>query len=454
MSNPNTWIEYEKREVDKKARQLVIPNNLHFENDKLTIKRTDYPNLEVIWANHCGLKEVDLDLPYLETLSLTGNQLKKISLWGILNLKNLTIPYNQLVQLDVWFLDNLETLHCYNNRLKELNASHLEKLEDVNCANNYKVIIDDEVEIAYSDSMTSLNLEGSTNLKYLDADLNHLEDLSFTSKLPKLEEISLKQNKGIQYREVSEIKDGEDELYFLDPKPTETIFFNSPFLTRVDISNSNIKNWINLTETKEPVIENDKIDEGYANSSENPQTEWEQRAYERQQAQEKEAFEKGEHVWKGQEQLDLSNRDYIKSITIDGNDNYPKSLVSINLGGNYLSEVIVRNMPNLVRLIISHNKIGNLVIENCPKLDLLYDYKSGDESRVAPEDAKEYQEEIDNPLREEEKESKDEVIKPQNTAIVGNYQQLIVITGFLTLLLILCLVVVRMISFLAKKAAT
>src|SRR5690606_3379906 len=59
------------------------------------------------------------------------------------------------------------------------------------------------------------------------------------------------------------------------------------------------------------------------------------------------------------------------------------------------------------RLIISHNCVKNLVIENCPQLDqsLFYHYKSSDETRAAPSDAREYNEEADNPIKQQEQEA-------------------------------------------------
>ena len=76
-----------------------------------------------------------------------------------------------------------------------------------------------------------------------------------------------------------------------------------------------------------------------------------------------------------------------------------------------MEEVIIRNLPNLRRLIISHNSVKNLIIENCPQLDkngLIYDYKSGDGSRIPPPDAREYDEERDNPIKQEEREKQRE----------------------------------------------
>jgi hypothetical protein len=80
-------------------------------------------------------------------------------------------------------------------------------------------------------------------------------------------------------------------------------------------------------------------------------------------------------------------------------------------------------MPNLERLIISHNKVSNLIIENCPKLDLLYDYKSGDENRQAPTDGQVYDDDKDNPLKKEE-EQKNKESEQHLTQITQLIQQI------------------------------
>jgi hypothetical protein len=48
------------------------------------------------------------------------------------------------------------------------------------------------------------------------------------------------------------------------------------------------------------------------------------------------------------------------------------------------------------------------VIENCPKLDLVYDYKSNDNERAVPIDGQVYDDEQDNPLKKEEEQRRRE----------------------------------------------
>jgi Leucine-rich repeat (LRR) protein len=412
------WLET----IDKNDPILEIPREFHskhgsewetckitFPDNKIVIK--DYPNLKVLYANHCDLEEVEIDCPSLEILSLTGNKLESIDLTNVPNLRNLTIGNNNLKELNIKHLKNLETLWCFKNKLRKLDVSGLEKLEDLNCSDNkwgrvvstkthgfyYCKDKENILKTIVIKRMSLLKLDGCSNIRILDIDLNDLEDLSFTSQLPKLEEISLNENKMKIFLEMK--RTGECSAYHEDPEPTETIIFNSPYLTRVNISFSNIKSWENSykTEAKED-------DEGYTSGGEDKPTDWEQRNYERQQAKLQKDFEEGKHVHQGQTHLDLSGCDFISSITIDGDKNYPQSLQSINLGDNCLNEVIIRNLPNLKRLIISHNKVNNLVIENCPQLSEggIYDYKSNDNERAVPIDGQVYDDEQDNPLKKEE----------------------------------------------------
>ncbi|WNE40025.1 MAG: hypothetical protein GBAus27B_000092 [Mycoplasmataceae bacterium] len=423
------WKDYEKT-LDKTIELLEIPkethnkhgfewqtNKVYFPDEKLVLKGKDYPNLRVLYAIACGLKEVELDLPSLEILWINDNQLENFDYTKLPNLRILVVSNNRIKDLEFIniFCEKLETLWVNNNHLGELDISGMSKLENLNCSWNtpsFRIIKRTDkdtgkiVEWKTWETMNSLKLDGCVSLKRLDADMNAFDDLSFTQNLPALEWISLRENKVKRYLDTSKNSTKSDSYLYEEPEETETVIFNSPNLETVEILNSNIKEVINKSKAKTEVIDN-KTDEGLWSASEDAPTKYEQKVYEEQQKKEKEAFEKGEHVYRGQTHLDLSNRDYINSITIDGNDNYPHSLVSINLGGNYLSEVIVRNLPNLRRLIISHNKVDNLVIKNCPQLKLIYDYKSGDEDRTPPLDAKEYNEK-ENPIKQKEEKEKQE----------------------------------------------
>ena len=403
----NTQINFTdwEKTLDKTKTELEIPNHLFFEDDKLQLTKENYPDLKVLHANSCGLKEIELDLPNLEVLWINDNKLGYFDFTKLDNLRILVISNNHIRDLELidLFCPKLETLWCFNNYLEKLNCSGMEKLEDLNCSDNSHSFFITDNNFFQFRSMNYLNLDGCDNLKYLDADLNDLEDLSFTYQLPKLEEISLKQNKEIQYIKSKEV--GKNQIYHKDAIPNEKIIFNSPKLVRVDISNSNIVSYENLFKTE--IMENNKIDEGSANRAEDAENEWERRACERRQRKEQTDYEQGKHVWAGQEHLDLSNRSYIQAITIDGQANYPQSLTSINLGGNCLEEVIIRNLPQLTRLIISHNNCKNLVIENCPQLKKhgIYQYKSG-AGENTPGEGQIYQDETDNPFKQQEWEQK------------------------------------------------
>lgn len=194
----------------------------------------------------------------------------------------------------------------------------------------------------------------------------------------------------------------------------KTLIVNSNGLKEVDYKNSNILKFDNkIPNQKLNIIDND-IDEGYFSdeerkpTSQNPATDWEDRAYRRQQAKKKDDFIKGEGIYEGQTEIDLSHHKFIGAMNLDGNK-FPKSVTSFNLGDNYLTSLKVVDFPNLQRLIISHNtKLTEetITIDNCPKLDkngiLFYDHKSNDETRTPPPDAREYDEERDNHFKKQQ----------------------------------------------------
>jgi hypothetical protein len=68
----------------------------------------------------------------------------------------------------------------------------------------------------------------------------------------------------------------------------------------------------------------------------------------------------------------------------------------------------VRNLPNLRRLIISHNSVKKLTIDNCDQLDIIYDYKSNDNERAVPINGRAYDDERDNPFKQAEEQRKRE----------------------------------------------
>jgi hypothetical protein len=92
----------------------------------------------------------------------------------------------------------------------------------------------------------------------MDVDMNNLQDLDF-SHLTFLEEISLKFN-------------GVDADFVIENSLKDAkVNFNSPYLQRIDISNSNITSYENIHKTE--VKENNKIDEGYASGAEDSENE-------------------------------------------------------------------------------------------------------------------------------------------------------------------------------------
>jgi hypothetical protein len=386
------WEEHiEDLDFDKDMSTLIIePNKYIFEDNKLTITKEEFPKLKVLHANNCGLEDVEIDCPTLTWLYLNGNELTSIDLSKVPNLEVLWVSHNQLETLETKHLKNLETLWCFNNCLRELNCFGMKNLEDLNCSNN--AWYGEEIESTsssviktISSMMETLWLVGCSNLKYLDADLNDLEDLSFvTSQLTSLEEISLRQNKQEQLYWLDE--NGEKKMGYNETAVDEELILNSSYLTRVDISNSNFKGFINKA-NKEQGKETEVIQ---SSDNEDAPTEWEQRAFERRQQKERERYglgdkpsptEQDENIITdptqltndypklldkaGQDQdLDLSHMDLTGTLIIDGYQGR-----KINVGNNYLSYLAVRNCPNLHTLRYAHNAMRHDVwIDNFSNL--------------------------------------------------------------------------------------
>ncbi|WNE40517.1 MAG: hypothetical protein GBAus27B_000584 [Mycoplasmataceae bacterium] len=394
VQNWEQWLIQKSKKNKNRTHLIIKPNKFRFPVNKLTITKEQFPKLTHLYANNCGLQAVGLASDTLTHLYLNGNELTNIGLDEVSKLQEITVSNNKIESLEVKHLKNLKDLNISNNvgKLRSLDISNLTSLSNL---------------VASASYLKEIISENCVNLESLDIDINDLNNLDF-SHLTKLIKISVRQNNMLS-----------------TVRSKKTLLLNSSHLEHINALASDVKEIINRGViynqfNPEPFLATlDNLDKftiiwkntkkQQQKTSEDAPNLWEQDEYERQQEREREEFEKEGHIYQGQTHLDLSGSNWIKSIEIDGDKNYPQSLKSINLGDNYLEEVIVRNMPNLVRLIISHNKVSNLVIENCPKLDLLYDYKSGDESRVAPPEAQEYQEEKDNPIKQEQ-EDKNKII--------------------------------------------
>lgn len=387
-SQLQNWEDYEVT-LDKTKSELIIePNKYRFNDNKLVINKADYPNLKIIYACGVGLESVEINHDGLESLNLTSNKLSDINLQTP-NLNSLSLGDNRISRIEVKHLEGLKYLRLNNNCIKKLDVRGMQLLKFLDASHNLKFeyyVPDYNDDFDDFFGFEEILLGDNPDLENLDLGENQIEKLDFPW-LPKLSDLSLRQNK--------------KSIGKLTPQK-KTLILRSPKLAFLDYHDSNIEKVIH----KEGLEGSIEIcnDESYQNKdgTHNPSvsTRWEQRQLEKQKQKEKADFESGKHTFEGQVCLDLSNRDYIKSITIDGDKDYPQSLESINLGGNYLSEVIIRNLPNLIKLIISHNRVKKFVTDNCPLLSIVYEYKSNDNNRTPPPDAREYNEETDNPLDE------------------------------------------------------
>jgi hypothetical protein len=160
---------------------LEIPNNLHFEKNKLIITKEDFPNLKTLYACGLGLAEVELDCPNLENLYLVGNKLTEIDLSKTPNLVNLLIN---------------------KNRIRKINASHLKSWEDLRCNNNSLYFPDSYLDVSGCENLVNLDCsecfmkklilgKKHKKLAILDADYNPIYNLNFPT-LPNLRMLSLR----------------------------------------------------------------------------------------------------------------------------------------------------------------------------------------------------------------------------------------------------------------------
>jgi hypothetical protein len=161
-----------------------------------------------------------------------------------------------------------------------LNASHLEKLETLDCSYNvfgFKIFAETDTSnhgMCYN--MRKIEVRGCSNLKYLDCDMNDLEEVDF-SELTSLKEVSVRENgKKISHfiyeDETDRDENGnakEKQVSFMEETDIDKIpTVNSDELKEVDYKNSNVSKFDNrISNQKLSIIDND-IDEGYFSDEE------------------------------------------------------------------------------------------------------------------------------------------------------------------------------------------
>ena len=188
-----------------KADQLEYLNIQHTALRVYSLKPTQYPKLNrlYLYLDDCGVHQVDLSgNPLLQSVGIHSNRnIVFINLNGCSRLEDLSVIRTGVGSLDCGACTALKTLRVYENySLTELDLSSCKELEDVDCHDNRLQMLNvaglEKLDILYCNDnryLTTLDLTGLVNLWDLECQGNRIEWLNLEES-PLLAELVKKVN--------------------------------------------------------------------------------------------------------------------------------------------------------------------------------------------------------------------------------------------------------------------
>jgi Leucine-rich repeat (LRR) protein len=155
--------------------------------DKNQITRLDLsavPQLKVLSCGDSPITELDLSaVPQLTNLSCWGNKLTKLDLSAVPLLSTLLCYENQITELDLSAVPHLTNLSCWDSPITELDLSAVPHLTDLCCGSSYLTELDLSAVpqltnlICYENQITGLDLSALPHLTNLICDENQITEL-------------------------------------------------------------------------------------------------------------------------------------------------------------------------------------------------------------------------------------------------------------------------------------
>ena len=127
----------EKFPINGRA-EITEINNAYGEELEGDLVIQDFPNLQKIsFSNNKKITSLKVsNCPRVEEIDIYGNEISRIEINELTNLKHLICSSNQLKKIDVVQNKNLKTLVCFNNPLEKLDG--LENLCELSYFNGGK----------------------------------------------------------------------------------------------------------------------------------------------------------------------------------------------------------------------------------------------------------------------------------------------------------------------------
>lgn len=404
------------------------------------------PKLKTLNVPYNQLNAIELsNQTELETLNVRNNNLTKLVLRNNSKIKTLICSYNKIRNLRINHCKDLKKIECENNLLESLEFIDLPKLEHISCFGNFRTLF------FIAQGLNKLVIKNCKSLKFLDCGENSLERLILKDH-PELEQVSVKGNnlEALSIEDCPKLGYLDFSLqgdYIIDQdglpsicSTRQTYYFTDKqscqSLERVKFGERTKTYFI---EGKQSIPFNPKedfkyfpklTDFGVSNIDDDPDFEaWLDKKKEEREAEEQRKLREAnplptedenydpdpEQKKKKNDEIPLcpwvlpTSKANIKKIDLPHKHlmgkliiaDYP-DLTFINVGNNDLEALIIRNCPQLKRLIYAHNNLreSEAEISGCPKLTSINNYKcQGGWER--PEMTDEEKEAFQNQLNEE-----------------------------------------------------
>ena len=185
-------MEWCKKEFEK---WIASGSPTNYEVTSLCIRSCDLidiscinnlPNLEYLDCSYNNIEDIQsLQLPNLKELNCSHNDIEDIQSLQLPNLEYLDCSYNKIVDIQGIQLPQLRQLYCNNNQIVDIQNLQLPNLEKIYCSGNNIVYIEGlqlpQLRQLYCSSNQIVDIQGLQlpNLETLYCSYNQITNLSF-----------------------------------------------------------------------------------------------------------------------------------------------------------------------------------------------------------------------------------------------------------------------------------
>jgi Leucine-rich repeat (LRR) protein len=241
------WIKKEYNEwvlLGSPENTEVTHLDISYSNIKGSLVLNNLPNLQELDCSHNQITEIErLKLPNLQILNCSDNQITEIEILDFPKLQELDCHHNKITTIEGLDLPNLQTLYCNGNQITNIEELNLPKLQELYCGYNQITEIEglDLLNLqrlsCSSNQITTIEGLDLPNLQELYCNNNQIRDIEGL-ELPNLQILDCYHNQ-ITKIEILELPNLQ-ELYCEHNQITKIEGLDLPNLQKFDCSNNQI----------------------------------------------------------------------------------------------------------------------------------------------------------------------------------------------------------------------